>query len=124
MLIALNTLAAALQAFKEFTQEPDVQIQTVQTFLVIAAQGNPGLNELARQIGLTQPSASRNLRKLCEGPRAQEGYSLITITLDPLDHRRKLISLSARGHELVRRIEESMCRVFAPTLFGPSGRIY
>ena len=108
MLIALNTLAAALQAFKQFTNEPDVQIQTVQTFLVIAAYGNPGLDELARQIGLTQPAASRNLKKMCEGPRGQAGYSLITMTLDPLDNRRRIVKLTARGHELVRHIENAM----------------
>ncbi|PTR15077.1 DNA-binding MarR family transcriptional regulator [Nitrosospira sp. Nsp2] len=108
MLVALNTLSAALHAFKEFTQQPDVQIQTVQTFLVIAAQGNPGVDELARQIGLTQAAASRNLKKLREGPHGQEGYSLITMTLDPLDNRRRITKLTARGHELVRHLEGAM----------------
>jgi DNA-binding MarR family transcriptional regulator len=108
MIIALNPLAAALQAFTNFTGKHDVQIQTVQTFLVVADQGNPGLDELARQIGLTQPSASRNLRKLCQAPRGQEGYGLITMTLDPVDNRRRVIELTARGHELVRHIEEAM----------------
>ena len=108
MLIALNTLSTTLDAFKQFTQEPDVQIQTLQTFLVIALGGNPGLNELARRIGLTQPAASRNLRKLCEAPRGQEGYGLITMELDPLDNRRRIVKLTARGHELVRHIEDSM----------------
>ena len=108
MLIALNTLSATLDAFKQFTQEPDVQIQTLQTFLVIALGGNPGLNELARRIGLTQAAASRNLRKLCEAPRGQEGYGLITMELDPLDNRRRRVQLTARGHELVRHIEDSM----------------
>jgi DNA-binding MarR family transcriptional regulator len=117
MLITLNILSSALQTFAEFTNEPDVQIQTVQTFLIIADQGNPGVNELARRIALTQPSASRNLRKLCVAPRGQEGYGLITMELDPLDNRRKIIRLTARGHELVRLIEEAMCRVLAPTLF-------
>lgn len=108
MLIALNTLSATLDAFKQFTQEPDVQIQTLQTFLVIALGGNPGLNELARRIGLTQPAASRNLKKLCEGPRGQEGYGLITMEIDPFDNRRRIVKLTARGHELVRHIEDSM----------------
>lgn len=117
MLIALNILSAALQAFKEFTDEPDVQVQTIQTFLLIAAEGSPGVNELARQIALTQPSASRNLKKLCEAPQGQEGYGLITKELDPWDNRRRIIKLTLRGHELVRRIEEAVCRVLAPTLF-------
>lgn len=116
MLITLNILSAALQAFKEFTEEPDVQVQTIETFLLIASRGNPRVNELARQIALTQPSASRNLRKLCEAPRGQAGYGLITMELDPWDNRRRIIKLTARGHELVRNIEAAMCRVLAPTL--------
>lgn len=108
MIIALNTLAAALQAFTNFTREPDVQIQTVQSFLVIALGGNPSRDELARQIGLTQAAASRNLKKMCEAPRGQAGYGLITMDLDPMDHRRRTIRLTARGHELVRHIEEAL----------------
>jgi DNA-binding MarR family transcriptional regulator len=108
MLIALNTLSATLDAFKQFTQEPDVQIETLQTFLVVALGGNPGLNELARRIGLTQPAASRNLKKLCEGPRGQEGYGLIAMEIDPFDNRRKIVKLTTRGHELVRHIEDAM----------------
>lgn len=117
MLIALNILSAALQAFKEFTEEPDVQVQTIQTFLLVATQENPGVNELARQIALSQPSASRNLKKLCEAPRGQEGYDLIAMELDPWDNRKRIIKLTARGHELIRHIEEAVCRVLAPTLF-------
>lgn len=106
MIIALNTLAAALQAFTKFTGEPDVQVQTVQTFLAIALGGNPGRDELAQQIGLTPAAASRNLKKMCEAPRGQEGYGLITMDLDPMDNRRRIIKLTARGHELMRHIEE------------------
>ncbi len=108
MLLALNTLSSALQAFKEFTEDPDVQIQTLQTFLIIATKGNPGLTELARQIGLGTSAISRNLKKLCEVPRGQEGYGLITMKLHPLDNRRKIVMLTARGHELVRHIEEAL----------------
>lgn len=117
MLITLNILSTALQAFKEFVNEPDVQVQTIETFLLIAAQGNPGVNELARQIALTQPAASRNVSKLCEPPRGQKGYGLITKELDPWDNRRRIITLTTRGHELVRHLEQAVCRVLAPTLF-------
>jgi DNA-binding MarR family transcriptional regulator len=108
MIIALNALAVTLQAFTNFTGETDVQIQTVQTFLVVALGGNPSRDELARQIGLTQPAVSRNLKKMCEAPRGQEGYGLITMDLDPMDHRRRITKLTTRGHELVRHIEEAL----------------
>lgn len=106
MLIALNTLSSALQAFKDFTKDHDVQVQAIQTFLKVATSVNPSIDDIARTIGLNQSTASRNVLKLAVGPRAQEGYGLITVELDPYDHRRRLIKLSARGHELMRFIEE------------------
>ncbi|SEL64543.1 DNA-binding transcriptional regulator, MarR family [Nitrosovibrio tenuis] len=117
MLITLNIITTALESFKSFTKEPDVQIQTVETFLIVATQDSPGMTEMARQIGLTQPSVSRNLRKMCEPPKGQGGYGLISVTADPRDRRKRVLKLTSRGHELVRHIEEAVCRVLAPTLF-------
>jgi DNA-binding MarR family transcriptional regulator len=123
MLITLNLITAALEAFKAFTGEPDVQIQTLETFLIVAARDSSGTTgatsqtALAQQIGVTPPSVNRNLRKMCELPRGQEGYGLITLTVDPRDRRKRITKLTARGHELVRHIEEAVCRVLAPTLF-------
>lgn len=108
MLIALNTLSSTLQAFKKFTNEPDVQVQAVLTFLKIATSENPSGEEIAQHIGLGLSAVSRNLRKLCEPPRGQEGYGLITMEFNPIDHRKRIIKLTARGHTLVRYIEEAM----------------
>jgi DNA-binding MarR family transcriptional regulator len=108
MIIALNALTTALQAFTNFTGEADVQVQTVQTFLAVALGGNPSRDELARQIGLTEAAASRNLKKMCEAPRGQAGYGLIAMQLDPMDHRRRTTRLTVRGHELMRDIEEAL----------------
>lgn len=106
MLIALTTLSAALVAFKEFTGDQDVQVQAVQTFLKIATSINPNAEDITAAIGLSKSTASRNLKKLATGPRAQRGYGLITVELDPYDGRKRLIKLSVRGHELIRFIEE------------------
>jgi len=106
MLVALNTLSAALSAFKEFTKDHDVQVQALQTFLIIATSPNPSVEDITRTIGLSQATTSRNLKKLAVGPRAQEGYGLITVELDPYDGRKRVIRLSVRGHELIRFIED------------------
>ena len=103
--IALTVVANALIAFKEFTGDADVQVQAIQTFLKIATGASPSVQDIARTIGLNQSTASRNIKKLSTGPRAKEGYGLITVELDPYDSRRRLIKLSTRGHELVRFIE-------------------
>ena len=78
---------------------------------------------MAQQIGITQPSVNRNLRKMCEFPRGQEGYGLITLTIDPRDRRKRVVKLTARGHELVRHIEEAVCRVLAPSLFKRGAKV-
>ncbi|ARO87963.1 MarR family transcriptional regulator [Nitrosospira lacus] len=106
MSIAMTALSSALSAFKEFTGDPDVQVQAIQTFLKVATTSNPSVDNIARTIGLSQSTASRNVLKLSAGPRAQDGYGLITVELDPYDGRKRIIKLSARGHELVRFIEE------------------
>ncbi len=106
MVTTLHTLASALTAFKEFTKDHDVQVQAIQTFLKIATSVNPSMEDITQAIGLNQSTASRNVLKLATGPRAQEGYGLITVELDPYDHRRRLIKLSVRGHELMRIMGE------------------
>ncbi|SCX57610.1 MarR family winged helix-turn-helix transcriptional regulator [Nitrosospira sp. Nsp1] len=108
MLITVTTLSDALAAFKDFTGDGDVQIQTIQTFLKIALGGGATTNyeDIAKTAGVTQAAVSRNIKKLATGPKAQVGYGLITVELDPYDSRRRAIKLSARGHELIRFIED------------------
>lgn len=105
--IVLTTLSDALLAFREFTGDSDVQLQAIQTFLLIANRSSPSVDDIAKVIGLNQSTASRNIKKLAVGPRAQEGYGLITVELDPYDNRRREIKLSPRGNELVKYLEKA-----------------
>jgi DNA-binding MarR family transcriptional regulator len=106
MLIALNTVSSALQAFKRFTGDPDVQVQAVETFLKIATTRNPSFEDLFKTIGLSRSTISRNLTKLAVGPREQPGYGLITVEPNSCDRRKRVIGLSVRGHELMRYMED------------------
>lgn len=103
--ILLSTISDALVAFKEFTGDQDVQVQAIQTFLKVATSASPTIDDIAKTIGLNQSTASRNVKKLAVGPYQQPGYGLITIELDMYDQRRRILKLSARGHELVRFLE-------------------
>jgi DNA-binding MarR family transcriptional regulator len=107
-LIVLRTLAVALRTFKNFTGDPDVQIQCVQTFLEIAmGTSTLSMDNIARIINLEQSTASRNIKKLAVGPKAQPGYGLISIELDREDMRRRILKLTSRGHALVSAIEDA-----------------
>jgi DNA-binding MarR family transcriptional regulator len=107
MLITLTTLSDALAAFKDFTGDGYVQIQTIQTFLKVARNEGTAVSfeDIVKATGVTRGAVSRNLKKLATGPRVQEGYGLITVELDPYDSRRRIIKLSGRGHELIQFIE-------------------
>lgn len=104
--VVLTTVSDALIAFKEFTGDMDVQVQAIQTFLLIATRDSLSLQDIAKLIGLNQSTATRNVKKLAVGPSQQDGYGLITVELDLHDQRRRIHKLSARGHELVRFLEE------------------
>jgi DNA-binding MarR family transcriptional regulator len=63
------------------------------------------MEDITRIIGLSQSATSRNIKKLAEGIKGQRGYGLITVNLDPSDGRKRIISLSIKGYELIRFIE-------------------
>jgi DNA-binding MarR family transcriptional regulator len=106
----LRILSEALEAFKDFTGDADVQIQTIQIFLrvVLAGGATANFEDLAKASGVSQASVSRNLKKMAKGPRETPGYGLIVVELDPYDSRRRIISLSERGTQLVAVMEAQM----------------
>ena len=106
----LVIVSDALEAFKDFTGDGDVQIQTVQTFLKIVLAGGATANfdDIAKATGVSQAAVSRNIKKMAEGPRQTEGYGLIHVELDPYDSRRRIITLSPRGKELAASMEARM----------------
>lgn len=97
-----------LTAFKEFVQDNDVQVQTIQVFLKIASSsGSPSMEELIKTTGIGLSAVSRNIKKLAVGQQQSPGYGLVTVELDPYDNRRRVLALSHRGHELVARLDKA-----------------
>lgn len=102
-------LLDALRTFKDFVQDNDVQVQTIQVFLKIASSsGSPSMEELIKTTGIGMSAVSRNVKKLSVGTHASPGYRLLTVELDPYDNRRRVLSLSHKGKELVQKLENSM----------------
>jgi len=106
----LNIVSDALLAFKEFTGDGDVQLQTIQTFLKIVLAGGATANydDIAKAAGVSQAAISRNIKKMAVGTRSTPGYGLIIVDLDPFDSRRRIITLSPRGKDLVAAMESRM----------------
>lgn len=112
----LLVVSAALEAFREFTKDGDVQVQTIQIFLKIVLAGDASISyvDLEKVVGISQAAISRNIKKLTAGPRETSGYGLITVELDPYDSRRRIIKISQKGKDLVAAMEAKML----PSLLG------
>ncbi len=106
----LSKLSTALEAFREFTGDGDVQVQTIQIFLkiVLAGDATANFDDISRVTGVSQAAVSRNIKKMAKGPRQSAGYGLLIVELDPYDSRRRVITLSPRGKELVAFVESRM----------------
>lgn len=106
----LIIVSEALEAFREFTGDGDVQVQTIQTFLKIVLAGGATANfdDLSKATGVSQAAISRNIKKMAKGPRETPGYGLIIVELDPYDSRRRVITLSPRGQQLASAMEARM----------------
>lgn len=101
----LVRLTAALAAFAVL--EPTaLPLHHVQVFLVVA-QGEPCLYDyIEEQLGLSNASVSRTVNALSDTHRTgREGLRLLTVSKDPTERRRYLISLSSRGRALLRQIK-------------------
>ena len=101
----LDRLTAALSAFSVL--EPTaLPAHHIQVFLVVA-QGEPCLyDHIEQQLGLSNASVSRTVNALSDTHRTgREGLRLLTVTKDPEERRRYLVSLSSRGRALLRQIK-------------------
>lgn len=110
MITPLGIVSDAMEAFKDFTGDGDVQIQTIQVFLKIVLAGGEQISydSLEKATGVSQSAVSRSIKKMTAGPRATPGYGLITVDFDPYDLRRRIIKLSPRGRDLVAAMESRM----------------
>lgn len=106
----LGIVSDALETFREFTGDGDVQVQTIQTFLKIVLAGGATANydDIAKATGVSQAAVSRNIKKMAKGSRETPGYGLIYVNIDDFDSRRRVITLSTRGKELVDIMEKRM----------------
>jgi DNA-binding MarR family transcriptional regulator len=112
-------LAGSLFSFQGLLQKhfhENVEAQTVMFFLHVASQSEPvDLTNIGKALELTKAAASRNYYRLSVGLRGTEGLDLIEAHDDPMDYRRKLITLTSKGvqvaQELVDYVISSMERI-------------
>ena len=103
------TLMHVLEEFRKL--DPDLPIQYALSFLTLAQNEGMSMRELAERLGIAQSSASRNVAALSKWHSfGKPGLDLVQAEEDPRERRRKIISLTPKGHELIATLREMMDR--------------
>jgi DNA-binding MarR family transcriptional regulator len=91
------------------TNSDDMPIQQLQTILAIALRPGMTMEELGREVGMSQSSCSRNVAALSKWHRLRKpGADMIEAIEDPRERRRKIIYLTTRGRTAVKRSLEHL----------------
>ena len=84
---------------------PDLPIQTISVFLIIAMKPGISQRELLKLLDLSQAGMSRNVMALGEVNRhGKPGLGLIVQNKDPFDNRQVMLTLTASGKALAERV--------------------
>lgn len=99
----INTVIKIIEAMREVYSE--MPMQTAHCLLCVALRPGLTMQELGAMTNLSQSSASRNMQALGDWARAgKPGYKLVEVHDDPIDTRRKIMFLSAKGKALMEKI--------------------
>ncbi len=82
---------------------PRIELQMIQLFLLVAHRPGKTQKEYGELVGLSQSSVSRNFSALSN--LTEDGFGLLSLKDNPLDRRLMLVTLTAKGHELLRKIK-------------------
>jgi DNA-binding MarR family transcriptional regulator len=103
----LHKISLLMTAFRNVN--PTMSIQVVHTLTLVALHEGLSLVELGRISGFKMATISRNILDLGLRNRKREpGYGLVESVVDPMELRKKQITLTPKGRELVRHILDIM----------------
>lgn len=101
-------LAKGLRILEEFRKvEPEMPMQMAAAFLIVALEEGITMKRLGERLGISQSSCSRNIAALSKVHRLnKQGYDLVVAEEDPLERRRKIVKLTAKGKRVAEAIAE------------------
>lgn len=107
----MNALAKFYACIEEMRKiDPEMQAHTINIFVMVCM--NPGITmkDLGNRLGVSQATMSRNIAALGKVHRLNRpGYDLLQAEEDPVERRRKIVNLTAKG----KRVKESLEAIFA-----------
>lgn len=105
----LRRLANTLALLSEET-DWDMTLRQLNILMLVAKAGDAGMQfeSLVRAAQVAPSAVSRTVRKLGPPPYGQrhEGLGLLDLQLDPHDSRRRIITITDKGWDLLRRAAE------------------
>jgi DNA-binding MarR family transcriptional regulator len=105
--LRFTSLVSLIDVFREEV-DPEMPVNYVMTFLLIALNEGATLKDLQDKAGLEQSTVSRNVAALSERHRAgKPGYDLVEVRPFPDNFRFKCVTLKPKGRALVRKLNAS-----------------
>lgn len=102
-----STLVRVCEVFRAIDHE--MPVQTVKTFLLVAASPGILINEIQRALGVASSTASRNVSALgAFKSKGVPGHGLVRAEEHPMDRRFKRVVLTAKGTELIAQIHATV----------------
>lgn len=95
-----------MKALREFRAlDPDMPIPQAMSLLLIAENEGLSLKELAERVGVGMASASRYVAAFGKPVRpGGKGMGLVVAVEDPMERRKKVITLTGKGRAMVNKI--------------------
>lgn len=101
-------IEAALKCIAELRKyDSEMPLPQVYCLFLLAQAGEDGmsLTELSRKADIAMATASRYIGNLGKINRfKEEGFNLVEAYEDPMERRKKIIRLSAKGRALINRV--------------------
>ena len=104
---SMEGLLSVIELLRDLDRE--VPAQVVSCFLYIAVHNPCHKQALEEELDFTTASSSRNIRWLSDKHRLKKpGLGLVDVTKDPSNRRRLLLSLTPKGHDLIKTLEAKL----------------
>lgn len=104
---ALYKLYKAIEEIRKI--DPEMQAHTINIFLIVCITPNVTMKALGERLGVANATMSRNIAALGKTHRLNRpGYDLCVAEEDPVERRRKVVNLTAKGKRVRDAVLEIM----------------
>lgn len=106
----IRDLILVVEEFRKL--DPEIQAQTVMTFLMVAEKPGISMKTMQDSLGIARSTMSRNVAYLSSHKTAagKKGHGLLESREDPEDRKQKLVYLTSKGRAVMASLLNIMER--------------